>query len=490
MISRRKLLKSLGAMGAAGVVGLPGLLLPRRALAAVTPYTLPLRMPSVLAPSSIDATTDYYDLNIGETYAEILPGYQTRVISFNGAVPGPTIRARAGRKVAMTHYNGLPATTLGGAPGNVSIHLHGAHCPASEDGYPTQYITPGSWRTYTYPNNQLPAPLWYHDHVMDYTGPHVWYGMAGLYLLTDDYEDALNLPKGTYEVPLVIQDRNFDTNGQLVYTKNMNGETGNTLLVNGTVQPYLNVAKRKYRLRVYNGSNARFYRLAFSNGQSFQVIGMEGGLLTSPVTVTSLTLAPAERADIIVNFSSIAVGGNVELRNTLVGSTSSVYKIMRFNVTGTATDTSVVPSTLRTVAKFSRSQAVRTRSFTLSMSGGGMGGGMGGGGMWTINGLGFDPNRVDASPRLNDIEIWRFTNQSNMDHPMHLHDVMFQILTINGAAPPATHAGWKDTVVVPRMMGTVEIIMKFTDYTGKFPFHCHVLEHEDMMMMSQFEVLP
>jgi len=484
MITRRDLLKRMGVLGAMGTVGMPGLLLPRNAQAAVTPYTLPLKIPPVLTPSSTDATTDYYDLNIGETYAEILPGYQTKVISFNGSVPGPTIRARAGRKVAMTHYNGLPATTLGGAPGRVSIHLHGAHCPPSEDGYPTSYIQPGYTRTYTYPNNQLPAPLWYHDHTMDYTGSHVWYGMAGLYLMTDDYEDALNLPKGSYEIPLVIQDRNFNASGQLVYAKNNNGETGNTLLVNGTVQPYHNVANRKYRLRVFNGSNARFYNLAFSNGMSFQVIGMEGGLLSAPVTVTSLRLAPAERADIIVNFGSIAVGGNVELRNTLVGSTSSVYKIMRFNVASTAADTSVVPATLRTVTAIPRSQAVRTRNFTLS-------GGMGmGGGMWTINGNGFSPTRVDATPRLNETEIWKFTNQSMMDHPIHLHDVMFQILTINGAAPAATHRGWKDVVVVPAGMGTAEIIMKFTDYTGKFPFHCHVLEHEDNMMMSQFEVLP
>ncbi|MBI5461466.1 MAG: multicopper oxidase domain-containing protein [Gammaproteobacteria bacterium] len=482
MITRRDLLKGLGAMGTMGTVGLPSLLLPREVFAAVTPFSLPLNIPPVLTPSSTDATTDYYNLNVGETYAEIIPGLQTRVISFNGAVPGPTIRARAGRKVAMTHYNGLPATTLGGAPGKVSIHLHGAHCPASEDGYPTSYIQPGNTRTYTYPNNQLPAPLWYHDHAMDYTGPHVWYGMAGLYLMTDDYEDALNLPKGSYEIPLVIQDRNFDANGQLVYTKNMMGETGNTMLVNGTIQPYLNVAKRKYRFRVYNGSNARFYKLALSNGQSFQVIGMEGGLLSAPVTVTSLTLAPAERADLIINFGSLAIGTNVELRNTLVGSTDAAYKLMQFKVNSSATDTSVVPSTLRTVSKFTRSQAVRTRNWTLA---GGMMGGM-----WTINGLGFDENRVDAKPRLNDIEIWKFTNQSNMDHPIHLHDVMFQILTINGRAPAATHAGWKDTVIVPRMMGTAEIIMKFTDYTGKFPFHCHVLEHEDMMMMSQFEVTP
>lgn len=482
MITRRDLLKSLGTLGAAGTVGVPALLLPGTAEAAVTPFTLALKIPPVLAPSSTDAGTDYYNLDIGETTAEIIPGLQTRVISFNGSVPGPTIRARAGRTVVMTHNNDLPDATLGGAPGRVTIHLHGAHCPASEDGYPTDYIQPGGNRSYTYPNNQLPAPLWYHDHALDFTGPHVWYGMAGLYLITDDYEDNLNLPKGAYEVPLVIQDRNFDANGQLIYTKNMNGETGNTQLVNGTIQPYLNVAKRKYRFRVYNGSNARFYRLALSNGQSFQVIGMEGGLLSAPVTVTSITLAPAERADIVINFGSLAVGTNVELRNTLVGSTSSVYKVMQFKVNSTATDTSVVPATLRPVTKFTRSQAVRTRNWTLSRSGMM--------GNWLINGQVFDENRIDASPRLGDVEIWKFTNQSNMDHPIHLHDVMFQILTINGAAPAATHAGWKDTVVVPRMMGTAEIIMKFTDYTGIFPFHCHVLEHEDMMMMSQFEVRP
>jgi spore coat protein A len=480
MITRRNLLKSLGTLGAVGTVGVPGMLLSQNAEAAVTAFSLPLKIPPVLTPSSTDATTDYYDLDIGETTAEIIPGLQTRVISFNGSVPGPTIRARAGRAVAMTYNNGLPDTTLGGAPGHVVIHLHGAHCPVSEDGYPSDVLQPGDTRTYTYPNDQLPAPLWYHDHTMDYTGPHVWYGMAGLYLMTDDYEDALNLPKGAYEVPLVLQDRNFDASGQLVYTKNMNGETGNTQLVNGTIQPYLNVAKRKYRFRVLNGSNARFYKLALSNGQSFQVIGMEGGLLSAPVTVTSLTLAPAERADIIINFGSLAVGTTVELRNTLVASTSSVYKVMQFKVNSTATDTSVVPSTLRPVTKIARSQAVRTRNFTLSMSMG----------MWTINGKTWDENRVDATPRLNETEIWKFTNMSPIDHPMHLHDIMFQILTINGAAPAATHAGWKDVVIVPRMMGTAEIIMKFTDFTGKFPFHCHILEHEDMMMMSQFEVLP
>ena len=483
-ITRRQMLKTLGA-GVLGAVSAPALLLPREVRAAVTPFSLPLNIPPVLTPTSSTATADYYDLQLREAYAEIIPGLQTRIIGFNGITPGPTIRARAGRQTVMSHYNGLPATTLWNTPGNCTIHLHGGHVPASEDGYPTDYIRPGMTRGYTYPNNQLPTMLWYHDHCMDLTGPHVWYGMAGLYLLSDDYEDSLGLPNGAYEVPLVLQDRNFDASGQLVYTRNrMNGETGNTMLVNGTIQPYFNVATRRYRLRVLNGSNARFYRLALSNGQAFQVLGMEGGLLPAPVTVTSLTLAPAERADIVIDFGKLAVGAAVELRNTLVSSTSSVYKVMSFKVNRSETDPSRVPATLRPLAKLDPAQAVTTRNFSISMMMMGMGNPM-----WVINGLGFDPNRIDAFPKLGTTEIWRFTNRSMMDHPIHMHDVQFQILDINGRAPAATHAGWKDVVIVPAMGGTARVIAKFEDYTGLYMFHCHMLEHEDYMAMAQFKVV-
>ena len=487
MATRREVLKALGVLGAAGA---SAALSPLKAFGAsndssgVASFSMPLRIPPVLSPTSTTATTDYYDMQVTQTLASIIPGKSTPIIGYNGMTPGPTIKARVGRQTVVNFYNGLPATTLGGTTGKIVTHLHGGHTPAADDGFPTAYINPGSNRTYTYPNNQLPATLWYHDHTMDVTGPHVWYGMAGLYLLTDSVEEALNLPAGAYEVPLVIQDRNFDSSGALVYTKNMNGETGNAVLVNGVVQPYFNVAKRKYRFRILNGSNSRFYRLALSNGGSFKVLGMEGGLLPAPVTVTSITLAPAERADIVIDFSGIAVGSNVTLRNTLVSSTSTVYNLMRFNCTSTATDTSVVPSSLRPLTKLNAADAVLTRNFTLS-------GGMGMmGGMWTINGAPFNENVSIANPKVNTTEIWRFTNQSMMDHPIHLHDVMFQILDINGAAPPATHAGWKDIVVVPRMMGTARIIAKFADYTGKYVLHCHNLEHEDMMMMARYDVVP
>ncbi len=448
-----------------------------------TPFTQALYIPPVLTPASMTSTTDSYDLAIREADVEIIPGKLTRIMGFNGLTPGPTIRARVGRQVVMSHTNGLPVTTLGGVPGDVAIHLHGGHVPASEDGFPTDTVPPGATRSYTYPNNQLPATLWYHDHVMDFTGPHVWFGLAGFYLLTDDYEDNLGLPSGASDIPLAIQDRNFDATGKLVYTRNRMGETGNTLLVNGTIQPYLKVATHKYRFRVLNGSNARKYRIALSNGQPFHVLGMEGGLLPAPVPVTSLVLASAERADIVVDFSSLPVGGSVVLQNTL--GSGSTANIMRFDVDRVEADTSQLPLELRPLEKLSASQAVRTRTFTFS---GGMMGMMGGA-PWVINGKPFDPDRVDANPKLGTVEIWEFRNLSMMDHPAHMHQTMFQILDINGNPPPPTHAGWKDTVNVPPM-STVRIIMRFADYAGKYVLHCHVLEHEDNAMMSRFDVVP
>jgi spore coat protein A len=480
MTTRREVLKALGAMGASAA------LMPLKGFAAtgdssgVASFSQPLRIPPVLSPISSTSTADYYDLQVTQNNVSIIPGKSTPIIGYNGMTPGPTIKARVGRQAVLNVYNGLSATTLGGTTGKIVTHLHGGHTPAADDGFPTDYVNPGTNRTYTYPNNQLPATMWYHDHTMDVTGPHVWYGMAGFYLLTDSVEDALNLPSGAYEIPLVIQDRNFDSAGNLVYTKNMNGETGNALLVNGVVQPYLNVASRKYRFRVLNGSNARPYRVALSNGAAFKVIGMEGGLLPAPVSVTSITLYPAERADIVVDFTGMAVGSNVTLVNTNVSSNNTTYSLMRFNVASTAADTSVVPSTLRSLTRLSTAQSVATRTFTLS---GGMMGGT-----WTINGSAFNANSPIASPRVNTVEIWSFSNRSMLNHPIHVHQTMFQILDINGAAPPATHAGWKDVVVVPAM-GTARIIAKFSDYTGKYVMHCHILEHEDMAMMARYDVV-
>jgi FtsP/CotA-like multicopper oxidase with cupredoxin domain len=229
------------------------------------------------------------------------------------------------------------------------------------------------------------------------------------------------------------------------------------------------------RFRLLNASSQRTFTFALSNNQPIIQIGNEGGLLPAPVSAPSITLAPAERADVVVDFSTLAVGTSVNLVNTdRQGPTDT----LRFNVTQSVTDTSTVPATLRPMTKLSTTGAVQ-RSFTLDH----------GRNSWQINGQDYDPARIDATVKLGSTEIWTFDNRSGENHPMHMHDVNFQILDINGRAPTGADAGWKETVNVPSW-GSARVIAKFSDYTGKFVFHCHRLEHEDNMMMGQFQVVP
>ena len=262
----------------------------------------------------------------------------------------------------------------------------------------------------------------------------------------------------------------------------MDGMFGDVILVNGVAQPRFGVANRKYRLRLYNASNARAYDLALSSGQPFVQIATDGGLLPSPVPRTTIPLLPFERVEAVVDFSSVKVGSPVILQNGLaVGRTGA---IMRFDVERHEEDGSTVPSVLRPLERLDATSATVTRDFTLGMA-------MGGERMtWVINEQPFDHARVDATPRLGDTEIWRFTNRSGPHpHPMHIHLDMFQILDRNGVPPSPAEVGWKDTVAVGPDE-TVRVIVRFTDYPGRYMFHCHNLEHEDNAMMGQIEVTP
>src|SRR5262249_39278496 len=278
LLTRRQLLK-LGVLGGAG------LLLPDKAYAQalhsppVQPFANPLVIPPVLAPISSDDSRDYYEITMEQTQAEIIPGTLTTIWAYNGLYPGPTIKARSGRPIAIRQINQLPES--------MSIHLHGGHTPPSSDGHPYDLIPPGSDKQYDYPNNQRPCILWYHDHAVDYTGRHVYMGLAGFYILTDDLEDTLPLPTGDNDVPLLIQDRLFNADGALNYPLDdqtiLAGVLGDTILVNGVIQPYFEVGTRKVRFRIVNGSNTRFYRLALSSGDPLIQIGSDGGLLAQPV---------------------------------------------------------------------------------------------------------------------------------------------------------------------------------------------------------------
>jgi spore coat protein A len=482
-----------GLAGLAGCASLRGAGFGKTVLgdSAVVPFQMPLPIPPILAPVGSTPTEDYYEITMAPAQLQILPpgSPKTTVWAYNGMVPGPTIVAKKGKAVRVKQTNNLGSVThRDGTQVDVTVHLHGGHVPAIDDGHPNDLIQPigkskpalpikyqlypDSAKEYHYPNNQDHATLWYHDHADDHTGENVYMGLAGFYILHDDLELGLNLPSGDYDVPIVIQDKLFNPDGSLSYPPlNMNtlqsGFFGKTIVVNGAVQPYFQVANRKYRFRILNGSNGRQYKLALSSGAFIQ-IGTEGGLLPAPVTRPSILIGQAERYDVVIDFSKYPVGTQVILQNTLSSPGSSTFQIMRFDVARQETDPSVIPSTLRPIVPLTGS--VMNRSWELAFNGAD----------WTLNNQVYDMNRIDAAPTLNSVETWAFSNFSNVPHPMHPHAGMFQIVG-------HPELGWKDTFNV-RNGETLRIIMPFTDYTGDYMLHCHNLEHEDNMMMTQFRL--
>jgi hypothetical protein len=327
-------------------------------------------------------------------------------------------------------------------------------------------------------------------------------GLAGFYLVRDTVELGLNLPSGEYEVPLVIQDRTFAPDGSLVYPAAWQDHFfGDTILVNGKVWPFLTVKQGKYRLRLLNGSGSRTYELSLSDGAPFEQIGTDGGLLPVPVTVSAVRLAPGERADVIVDFEFYAAGTEIILTNSAPApfpgtpGEGVIPDIMKFIVSTESGYTLSVPATLRPLETLDELDAVEFRDFELQK-----GSDPCTGTAWLINGLGWDD--ITEYPELGTTEVWRFTNRSGVMHPMHMHLVMFEVLDrqafeeVGGQVvpigspipPPPEEAGWKDTVRVDASE-IVRVIARFEDFKGKFPYHCHILEHEDHEMMRQFETV-
>ncbi|MFC7546014.1 multicopper oxidase family protein [Plantactinospora sp. GCM10030261] len=477
------------------------------------PFGVPLPVPAVLKPTRTDGTTDYYDITQRRATVEIIPGHRTEIWGYNGTFPGPTIASRSGRRTVVRHRNELPVPVV--------VHLHGGRNPAEHDGYPIDYLLPtGGWsggtghsghgggqaghvgrvsqgtKDYVYPLDQPAATLWYHDHRMDFTGPQVWRGLAGFHLLHDDIEDDLPLPKGDKDIPLMICDRSFNEDGSLRYPAvdpslagepgvtgtYMNGVLGDTILVNGAPWPYLEVSNTRYRFRVLNASNARRYKLrldpAPGEGPSFVQVGSDLGLLGAPIGHQEIEIAQAERFDVVIDFSTYPIGTEVTLANGLDDGPTG--RIMRFRVTRRETDASTVPAKLAEVEPIDGSSAAGTRSFLFSQ------GVANRQQIWTINGKPFDPDRADATARLGSTEIWKLT--SDVHHPVHLHLAHFQVLRRQGRAPRASDAGWKDTVDL-RRGEVVEVAARFTGHTGRYVFHCHNLEHEDMVMMGNLDVV-
>ncbi|MER5889408.1 multicopper oxidase domain-containing protein [Streptomyces sp. NPDC001941] len=437
-------------------------------------FAVPLPPLQVLAPTSTSGGTDTYTMTMRRVRKEVIPGFQTDVLTYNGSFPGPTIRARSGRPVVIKHRNALENPT--------SVHLHGASVPPNQDGAPMDTFGPGESRTYTYANKQPHASLWYHDHAHHNEAEHVYRGLSGSYLLSDDHELALPLPAGQYEIPIALRDAHFDEAGQLVYV--MDDALGRTtLLANGRPYPYLEVAARKYRFRFLNSSNMRFFRLRLADGGELVQIGSDGGLLPRPFRTDAVWLSPAERADVVIDFSRYPVGTKIVLENTLgPGTPDQVGQVLRFDVVRKAADLSTVPSVLRSLPSLPKASVTRSMELKMNDETGAPGA------QGLINGKVYDHDRIDTSVRYGASEIWTVTNPNTIvPHNFHMHLVQFRVLERNGKQPDGSEAGLKDTVrLLPGE--TVKVQATFDTYKGVYVYHCHLLDHSAMGMMAQFKV--
>jgi len=436
----------------------------------------------------------------------------TLLWGYGGTCPGPTFEARSGDAITVEWANELPSQhflpidhRLHGAEANepqvrTAVHLHGAKVGPESDGYPENWQTPGQSATHLYPNRQEATALFYHDHAMGITRLNTVAGLMGLYLLRDEFEDSLQLPSGPFEIPLVLFDRSFLPDGQIYYPVSGKPDApwvseyyGGGILANGKLFPYLEVKPQKYRFRVLNSSNGSFYVLTLSPKHLFWQIGSDQGLLAAPVPLQQLILGPGERADLIVDFDGKS-GQELYLRN-------SIGPVLQFRVSGKADRSATLPAKLRPIERMSEKTAVQTRELTvgdhqdrLGMSG-----------MMLLNRSHWsDP--VTERPVLNSTEIWSFINLTDDSHPIHLHLVRFQILdrrpfdlatyhltgkvvfTDPAQTLEANELGWKDTVRVDPNTVT-RIIAKFEGFSGRYVWHCHLLEHEDNEMMRPYEVV-
>jgi len=423
-------------------------------------------------------------------------GSKISTLGYGGAsILGPTLRIQQGATLNVIFSNQLIEGT--------NIHWHGLVAPALQDGYPTDVTKPGGTFNYKFSITNRPGTYWYHPHPDMATASQAYRGLAGFFLISSPEEKALNLPDGQYDVPLVVQDKRL-SNG-LIYNPNNNDRTiglfGESILVNGTLGAILEVTSRTYRLRLLNGSNARIYNFSLSNGAKFNLIGTDGGLIDSPKEMSSVLLSPGERADILVNFGSMAMDSSVFLvSNTFSGAYAQGYqmfKLMKFTVKKVEMDPFTMPSILMPVEKLAQSESIATRKFIIGHDGmGSMGhdgmshGGTAGVVMHPLDGKFFDPNRKDEVVKAGTVEIWEFDNSIGTEtHPMHLHGLQFQVLNRTGGRGKLEpwELGWKDTVLA--FPGEkVSIIIRFPDNKGKFVFHCHNLEHEDAGMMLNFEI--
>jgi len=452
-------------------------------------------------PDTLSGTN--FNLNIYDTTNVFYTGYNTNTFGINARYLGPTLFLNKGDSISVNFNNQLMDTT--------TIHWHGMHVSAMNDGGPHIIIPPSTVWNPKFKVRDNAAMYWYHPHLHMMTNLHASLGAAGLVIVRDTIERALNLPRryGVDDFPLVIQSKCFDAGKQIV----IGNAYDSVMMVNGTINAYLPTPAQVIRFRLLNASSERVYNLGFQGNLTFYQIGTDGGLLNAPVPLTRLGLAPGERADILIDFTGkIGQAINLmsfasELPNAIYGAlqpgmgagqvipgyTSNVlngadFNLMTFNIVAqTISPITAIPTTLITNNPWpiGSASAFKTLIFSpVTMGPTAIQG------PFLINSTSFNMNVVNYSIPLNNIEIWTLNNQSPIAHPFHIHDIQFYITEINGVAPPANMAGRKDVVLVPAGQ-TVKFITKFEtfcDSMATYMYHCHMLPHEDDGMMGQFVV--
>lgn len=497
MLTRREFIERGAAITAATLIS------PQSAYAQVQQFATPLPIPEL---RDARAQNGMIQLVAAEGRHSFLPGMSTRTYGFSAPYLGPVLRLRKGDEVQITVENRLDRDT--------TAHWHGVLVPAAVDGGPHAAIKPGStWRP-VLKIDQPETTAWYHAHPHYDTGRQVYMGLSGLVIIEDGTGERLGLPRnyGVDDLPIIMQDRQFDRSGALIYAatgpSRMMGMRGDTLIVNGVFAPVAKVPRGLVRLRLLNGANARNFNLRFGDGRTFHVIASDGGYLPAPVAMTALTIAPSERFEILVDFSDgrpvlldtvaddlalqgIGGGGMGGMQGGAAGS------LMRFEIDASKpVIAKSVPKVLVALAAPDTGRVVTRRRVSLDMGAGVTGGTGGGGGLrggrgggqgqpLGINGRSYDMQRIDFNPKLGTTEIWEVT-PNQMAHPFHVHGVIFRVLSIGGK-PPAPHlAGGKDTIL---LNAPGQLLMTFTQVATRetpFMFHCHILEHEDGGMMGQY----
>jgi bilirubin oxidase len=456
----------------------------------------------VIIPGTLSGTEFTLDLQNG-TF-QFYDGVNTTTMGVNGDILGPTLIMQKNDFVDITVNNNINDTT--------TIHWHGMHVSAENDGGPHTTIAPGASWNPEFTVMDKAGTYWYHPHLHEKTNKHVSLGIAGFIIVQDEEEAALDLPRtyGVDDFPLVIQTKDFDAQKEIIVPSN----SDDVLLVNATIDPSLDVPAQVIRFRLLNGSSMRVFKIGLSNNGTFYQVGSDGGLLSEPIALTRLQMAPGERAEILINFDGMEgqtvqlMSYAAELQNGIYGATNAGtmsmmtldgykpnamnganFDIIDFNVVAPTSDpVTTIPATLVEVNPIPEAEADITRNlnFTPEFMGPDQLNGR-----FLINGTTFDMDVINYTIPLNNTEIWSITNQSAIAHPFHIHDVQFFVLDRNGSPPPASEQGRKDVILI-RPQETVRFITKFEDFANDpvpYMFHCHMLVHEDGGMMLQFEVV-